>query len=55
MTATLSPNTIEMLEEDPHEGDSYTYKGLTVTITEMRDNLVGEMHITRASEEETEE
>ena len=52
---TMGGWAIEMLEEDPHEGDSYTYKNLTVTITEMRENLVGELHIKRSPEEETEE
>lgn len=52
---TMGGWAIEMLEEDPHEGDTYTYENLTVTITEMRENLVGQLHIVENPKEEEEE
>jgi CBS domain containing-hemolysin-like protein len=52
---TMGGWAVEMLEEDPHEGDTYTYGPLTVTVTEMRDNLVGQLHIVRKENEEEEE
>jgi CBS domain containing-hemolysin-like protein len=53
---TMGGWAIEMLESEPHEGDSFTYKNLSIIVTEMRENLVGTLSIVvnPISEEEEE-
>ena len=52
---TMGGWAVEMLEEDPHVGDSFTWNRLTVTVLTMHDNLVGSLQVTVAPPEEEEE
>lgn len=52
---TMGGWAVEMLEEDPHVGDTFTWKHLTVTVLEMNENLVSRLSITLAQIEEEEE
>lgn len=49
---TMGGWAVEMLEENPHPGDSFTWRNLTVTVKEMNDNLVGRLHVSVAPQEE---
>ncbi len=51
-STTMGGWAMEMLNNVPSVGDSFTYRNLTITVTELRDNLVGKLHVTREEEEE---
>lgn len=52
---TMGGWAVEMLEEDPHVGDTFTWGRLTVTVLEMHDHLVGSLRVTVAPPEEDED
>lgn len=52
---TMGGWAVEMLEEDPHIGDTFTWDRLTVTVLEMHDHLVGSLRVTVAPPEEDED
>ena len=53
---TMGGWAIEMLEADPHEGDSFTYKNLCVIVTEIKDYRVSRLSVVvNPVEDETEE
>ena len=52
---TMGGWAVEMLEEDPHVGDTFTWERLTVTVLEMHDHLVGSLRVTVAPPEEEED
>lgn len=54
---TMGGWAVEMLEEDPHVGDVFTWKRLSVTVLEMNENLVSRLSVvvTQRREEEEEE
>jgi hypothetical protein len=43
---------VEMLEEDVHEGDSFSYKSLYVIVTEMGENVVERLTVVVTPPEE---
>lgn len=49
---TVGGWAVEMLEEDPHEGDTFTWRSLTVKVLEMHDNLVGKVEVSVAPPED---
>jgi len=54
---TVSGWAIEMLDADPHEGDSFSYRNLYVIITEMGENRIERLSVVvneDADEEEEE-
>ncbi len=51
---TLGGWAVEMLEEDPHEGESFEYKNLYVIVTELEDNIVNRLSVVVKEAEETE-
>ena len=53
---TMGGWAVEMLEEDVHEGDSFSYKSLYVIISEMGENVVEKLTVvvTPPAEEKTE-
>lgn len=53
---TVSGWAIEMLNADPHEGDSFTYRNLYVIVTEMGENRIERLSVVvNASEKEDED
>jgi CBS domain containing-hemolysin-like protein len=52
---TMGGWAVEMLEEDPHTGDTFTWKDLTVTVLEMNDNLVTRLSVVKTEAENDEE
>ena len=52
---TMGGWAVEMLEEDPHVGDTFTWRNLTVTVLEMNENLVTRLSIVKAETKEDEE
>ena len=54
---TVSGGAIEMLDADPHEGDSFSYHNLYVIITEMGENRIERLSVVvnEVSDEEEEE
>jgi CBS domain containing-hemolysin-like protein len=52
---TMGGWAVEMLEENPHVGDTFEWRNLKVTVTEMSENLVSRLRVHRddPSEEET--
>ncbi len=52
---TMGGWAVEMLEEDPHVGDTFTWKELTVTVLEMNENLVTRLAIVKTETQEDEE
>lgn len=55
--STVSGWAIEMLDSDPHEGDSFTYRNAYVVVTEMGENRVNRLSVivTPTEEEEKED
>ena len=55
--STVSGWAIEMLDSDPHEGDSFTYRNAYVVVTEMGENRVNRLSVivTPAEKEEEED
>ncbi len=49
---TMGGWAVEMLEEDVHEGDSFTYKSLYVIVSEMGENVVERLTVVVTPEEE---
>lgn len=49
---TMGGWAVEMLEEDVHEGDSFTYKNLYVIVSEMGENVVERLTVIVAPPEE---
>ncbi|MCQ2385633.1 MAG: hemolysin family protein [Clostridia bacterium] len=53
---TVGGWAIEMLDADPHEGDTFSYKNLYVIVTEMGENRINRLSVrvsdTKAEEEE---
>ena len=52
---TMGGWAIEMLEADPHEGDSFTYKNLCVIVTEIKDYRVSRLSVVVNPVEDEEE
>ena len=52
---TMGGWAIEMLDADPHVGDSFSYRNLYVIVTEMNDNIVTGLSVQVKDEEEEEE
>ena len=53
---TVGGWAVEMLDSDPHTGDTFTYKNLEVTVSEMSDNCVTKVKaITRETPSDEEE
>ena len=52
---TMGGWAIEMLDADPHVGDSFSYRDLYVIVTEMNDNIVTGLSVQVKDEEEEEE
>lgn len=52
---TVSGWAIEMLDADPHEGDSFSYRNLYVIITEMGENRIERLSVVVNEETEEEE
>ena len=44
----------ECLNSDPHEGDTFEYKNITVTVSEMGDNCIAKVSVIRREVEEEE-
>ena len=42
---TVGGWAIEMLDEDPHEGDSFTYKNLYIIVTSMGENIINNLSV----------
>ena len=42
---TMGGWAIEMLESDPHEGDSFTWRNLCVIVTEIKDYRVSRLSV----------
>lgn len=53
--STVGGWAIEMLDGDPHEGDTFTYKNLFVVVTEMQDMRVIKLTVLVKHEEEEED
>jgi CBS domain containing-hemolysin-like protein len=49
---TMGGWVVEMLEEDVHEGDSFSYKSLYVIVTEMGENVVERLTVVVTPPEE---
>ena len=49
---TVGGWAVEMLESDPHEGDSFTYKNLYVIVTEITDMIVSRVSVIVTQEEQ---
>ena len=49
---TMGGWAIEMLEADPHEGDSFTYRNLCVIVTEIKDYRVSRLSVVVNPEDE---
>lgn len=49
---TMGGWAVEMLNEDPHEGDSFTYKNLYIEVSAMGDNLVEKLTVLVMPKEE---
>ena len=49
---TVSGWAIEMLEADPHEGDSFTYRNIYVVVTEMGENRIERLSVIVSETEE---
>lgn len=49
---TVGGWAVEMLSEDPHVGDTFTYKRLEVTVTEMGDNIIEKLRVKVLPEED---
>lgn len=49
---TVGGWAVEMLESDPHEGDSFTYKNLYVIVTEITDMIVSRISVIVTPEEQ---
>ena len=49
---TMGGWAVEMLEEDVHEGDSFSYKSLYVIVTEMGENVVERLTVVVTPPEE---
>ena len=52
---TMGGWATEMLDAEPHVGDSFTYKNLYVIVTEMNDNIVTHLTVQVKEEQEDEE
>lgn len=52
---TVSGWAIEMLDADPHEGDSFSYRNLYVVITEMGENRIERLSVIVNGESEEDE
>ena len=52
---TMGGWAIEMLESDPHEGDSFTYRNLCVIVTEIKDYRVSRLSVVVNPEDEDED
>ena len=52
---TVSGWAIEMLDADPHEGDSFTYRNLYVIVTEMGENRIDRLSVVVNETEEEDE
>ena len=52
---TMGGWAIEMLEADPHEGDSFTYRNLCVIVTEIKDYRVSRLSVVVNPEDEDED
>ncbi|MBQ4324220.1 MAG: HlyC/CorC family transporter [Clostridia bacterium] len=52
---TMGGWAVEMLMENPTEGDVFTWRTLTVTVTEMKDNLVSRLRVAVTEPQEVEE
>ena len=52
---TVSGWAIEMLDADPHEGDSFSYRNLYVIVTEMGENRIERLSVIVKQDEEKEE
>ena len=53
--STVSGWAIEMLDSDPHEGDSFTYRNAYVVVTEMGENRVNRLSVIVTPPEDDEE
>ena len=51
---TMGGWAVEMLEEDVHEGDSFSYKRLYVIVSEMGENVVERLTVVVTPSEEDE-
>ncbi len=52
---TVSGWAIEMLDADPHEGDSFTYRNAYVVITEMGENRINRLSVIVSKTDDEEE
>ncbi|MBP5209306.1 MAG: HlyC/CorC family transporter [Clostridia bacterium] len=52
---TMGGWATEMLDADPHEGDSFSYRNLYVIVTEMSDNIVTRLSVTVTKEQQDED
>ncbi len=52
---TVGGWAIEMLDADPHEGDSFTYRNIYVVVTEMGENRINRLSVIVSDSEEEEE
>ncbi|MBO7150868.1 MAG: HlyC/CorC family transporter, partial [Clostridia bacterium] len=51
---TMGGWATEMLDAEPHVGDSFTYKNLYVIVTEMNENIVSKLTV-QVKEDEPDE